>query len=202
MPFSRPTQYPDWCLTGTRTNPGGPATNVGWQPDQAPPPEWHNYLFGYLGDWIRWLDQEQQLNGAQFNYDATVGSGGTYSDLNALSAAIVGGATIHSALVISNITFSSTQVIASGVSDLKIEFKKGTVMAKGLSTTPGISVAGQRIDIVGGRFSSFSGGSDVALQFESTSKNCRAINNNFAACTTAINDLGANNQLTGTIEEV
>jgi hypothetical protein len=131
-----------------------------------------------------------------------VGSGGTYADINALVAAITGGAVINSVLVISNITVSSTQVIGSGISDLAIYFKKGTVIAKGGSTTPGISVQGNRIDLIGGRFSTFNGGSDRAIQLESNSKNCRVLNCNFVACTTAINDLGANNAEIGTIEEV
>ena len=202
MPFSRPSQYPDWALTGTRTYPGAPDTNSGWQPNERPPSDWMNFLQGLTGDWIRWLDQEQQLNGAQLAYDATVGSGGTYADINALVAAITGGAVIHSALVISNITVSTTQVIPNTISDLTIWFKKGTVIAKGAATTPGISVAGNRIDLMGPRMSTFNGGSDVAIQLESTSKNCRVHNGNFVSCTTAVNDLGANNSLQGNIEEI
>lgn len=199
---TRPSQYPDFCLTGSRTAPSVPLTNTGYVADQIPLPTDHNYLFGVTGDWIRWLDQQEQLSALQFQYDATVGNGGTYADINALVAAITGGAPIREALVISNLTFSTTQVITSGIADLRLTFKKGTVMAKGASTTPGISVQGQRIDIVGARMSSFSGGSDVALQFESASKNCRALNNNFLACNTGVNDLGSNNEESGTIEEV
>ncbi len=102
--------------------------------------------------------------------------------------------------MISNITVSATQVIS--VSDLSITFKKGTTIAKGASTTPGISISGNRVDLFGPRMSTFSGGSDVAIQLESGSKNSRVHNGNFVACTTAINDLGANNSELGTIEEI
>lgn len=202
MPYPRPSVYPDFCLTGTRTAPGGGETNSGYSPNQRPPSEEHNFLFGTTGDWVRYFDQQVQAFVIQQGFDATVGSGGTYADLNALSAAIVGGAVIHSVLVISNITVSSTQVIASTVSDLAIYFKKGTVIAKGASTTPGISIAGQRIDLFGARMSSFSGVSDVAIQLETTAKNCRIQECNFVSCTTTVNDLGNNNNLANNIEEV
>lgn len=201
---TRPSQYPDFCLTGTRTAPSAPLTNTGYVPDQEPLPGDHNYLFGTTGDWIRWLDQQTQLAGLQQAYDATVGSGGTYADINALVTAITGGAIIHDVLVISNITVSSTQVIPNTISDLRLWFKKGCTIAKGAGTTPGISIVGNRIELRGGRFSSFSGGSDVAVQLEAASKNCRIVDNDFVTCTTAVKDDlgGQNNQVTGTIEEV
>jgi hypothetical protein len=57
MSYTRPTYYPDFCLTGTRTPPPNGEVQTGYQPDQIPPCEEHNYLFGTAGDWIRWLDQ-------------------------------------------------------------------------------------------------------------------------------------------------
>lgn len=201
---SRPTERPAWTQgnPGVQDEPTSPEKFGGFAPNQRPSPQWVNWILGNISDWIDWLDQVTQLAIVQFKYDATVGSGGTYADINALVAAITGGANIHSVLVISNITFSVTQVITSGITDLLIEFKKGTVMAKGGSTTPGISVAGQRIDLLGARMSTFNGGSDVAIQLESTCKNSRVLNCNFLSCTTAVNDLGANNEELGSIEEV
>lgn len=198
----RPSQYPDFCLLGIRTAPSVPLTNTGYVPDQPPLPTDHNYLFGLTGDWVRWLDQQEQLSSQQVFFDATVGSGGTYADINALVTAITGGAPIKNVLVISNITVSSTQVIPNTISDLRIWFKKGVTIAKGAATTPGIAISGNRIELRCGRFSSFSGGSDVAVQLEALSKNCRVVDNDFVTCTTAVADAGSNNQITGTIEEV
>lgn len=201
-PYVRPSQYPDFCLAGIRTAPSTPLTNTGYVGDQQPLPTDHNYLFGLNGDWVRYFDQQVQLANAQLQIDATVGSGGAYADINALVAAIVGGAPIKTALVISNITFSATQVIPNTIVGLNIYFKQGTTMAKGASTTPGISVAGQNINLYGARMSSFNGGSDVAIQLEATCKNSRVNGCNFLDCTTDINDLGTNNSLTDNIEEV
>lgn len=202
MSYSRPSVYPDWALAGTRTNPGDPAINTGYAPNFRPPAEWHNWQFGYAGDWIRWLDQQQQLNAAQFAYDATVGTGGTYADINALIAAITGGANIHKVLVTTVQTLTATQVITSAITDLWFDFQPAAFYSKGLTTTPGISIQGQRITINGGRFTSFNGISDVAIQLESGSKNCRIINANFANNTTDINDLGINNVIANIINEV
>jgi len=202
MPYSRPSVYPDWALTGTRTNPGTPAINTGYTPDFIPPAEWHNWQFGYLGDWVRWLDQQQQINASQFEYDAIVGTNGTYATINAMIAAITGGAQIHKVLVTTPQTLTSTQIITSGIVDLWLTFRPDAVYTKGLTTTPGLSIQGQRITIEGGRWTSFNGGSDVAIQLEAASKNCRIINTNFAGNTTDINDLGTNNVIANIIQEV
>lgn len=200
---TRPSTYPDWALTGTRSNPGGSAINTGYTPDFIPPASWHNWQFGFLGDWVRWLDYVTQLNLAQFEFDAVVGTNGSYPDINSLMTAIIGGATgLNKILVTTAQTLAATQVIPSTITDMEFVFKPSTVYSKGLTTTPGLSIAGQRITIRGGRWTSFNGGSDVAIQFEAASKNCRAVDINFAGNTTAINDLGANNNLANNIEEV
>lgn len=203
MPVTRPTTYPDWCLTGTRTAPSGSEINTGYQPDQIPPCEEHNWLWGFLGDWIRWLDQQEQLDEAQFEYDAIVGTNGTYPDINALDAAIVGGAIHHKVLVTTPQTLATPQVISAGVTDLWLTFLPQAIYTKTISVTIGLVVHGQRITIDGGRWAGFSGISEEAIRFESDSKNCRATGINFAVdCTTGLNDLGTNNAIYGNIDEV
>jgi hypothetical protein len=202
MAYTRPTNYPDFALTGTRTSPSGSEINTGYQPDQIPPAEEHNWLFGTTGDWIRWLDQVTQANTAQLAYDATVGNAGTYPDINSLVAAITGGAVINRVLVTSIQTLAATQVITAGIADLEIMFKPGSFYSKGGAVTPGLVIHGQRITIRGGRWMNFSGVSDKAIQLASDSKNCRICDINFFQCTTAIEDLGTNNTIYGNTEEV
>lgn len=201
---SRPTEKPEWTQgnPGVQDEPTGSEKFGGFAPNERPPAQWVNWILANLSDWVDWLDQQEQLASEQVFFDATVGSGGTYADINALVAAIVLGADIKNVLVISNITVSATQVIPNTIADLRIWFKKGCTIAKGAATTPGIAISGNRVEIRNGRFSSFSGGSDVAIQMEAASKNCRIVDNDFVTCTTAVANAGSNNQIAGTIEEV
>ena len=196
---SRPGTYPRWALTGTRTNPGNSAINTGWLPDQIPPAEWHNWLFGFLGDWIDWLDYITQANLAIQEYDAVVGVSGTHATINALMADI-NIANIHRVLVTSPQTLTSTQVINK--SDILLDFKESAVYSKGASLAKGISITANRVRIRGGRFTDWAAGGNVAIQIESGVKNCfitecLAVNNN-----TFINDLGSNNLVVNNIEEI
>jgi hypothetical protein len=202
MPYSRPSNYPDFCTTGTRDAPTSGEILSGYLPNQIPPCEEHNYLFGTTGDWVRWLDQQEQLNSSQLAFDATVGTGGTYPDINSLVAAITGGAQINRVLVTTLQTLAATQLITSGITDLELVFKPQAFYSKGGAVTPGLSIAGQRITIRGGRWMNFSGGSDVAIAVQSTARNCRIADVNFFTCTKAINDAGVNTVIEGTIEEV
>lgn len=203
MSVTRPTTYPDWCTTGTRTSPSGSEIMTGYKPDQIPPCEEHNWLWGFLGDWIRWLDQQEQLDGAQNEYDATVGTGGTYADINALIAAITGGAVHHKVLVTTPQTLASAQVITSAITDLWLVFLPQAVYTPTSGVATGMIVHGQRITVEGGRWAGFSGGGDQAIRFESDSKNCRATGINFASdCTTGLNDIGTNNISYGIMDEV
>jgi hypothetical protein len=201
-PYTRPTTYPDFCLAGTRTSPSGSEINTGYQPDQIPPCEEHNWLVGTTGDWVRWLDQQQQANAASLEFDAVVGTNGNYPDINTLCAAITGGAVINKVLVTTLQTLAATQIIPSTITDLELVFKPSAFYSKGGSVTPGLQIAGQRITIRGGRWMNFSGGSDVAIQLTSASKNCRISDINFYLCTTAVQDLGNNNTIEGICEEV
>ncbi len=202
MPFTRPSVYPDWATSGTRTNPGSPAIAQGYVPDFVPPAEWHNWQFGYAGDWIRWLDQQVQQNYANVEFDAIVGTGGTYPDINSMIAAIQAGTVITKVLVSTLQTLAVTQVIPAGIADLELVFKPQAFYSKGISSTPGLQIDGQRITVRGGRWLSFSGVSDVAILLSATSRNCRIKDINFNSCTTAISDLGTGNELSGNIEEV
>lgn len=202
MPFSRPTFYPDFCTTGTRTQPSGGETLSGYLPNEIPPCEEHNYLFGTTGDWIRWLDQQEQLSFSNQEFDAVIGTSGNYPDINTMIAAITGGAIINKVLVATLQTLAATQVITSGILDLELVFKPNAFYSKGGAVTPGLSILGQRITVRGGRWMNFNGGSDVAISLGGSARNCRIADVNFFNCTTAVADGGVNTTLLGNIEEV
>jgi hypothetical protein len=60
---AKPTLYPDWATTGTRTAPSGAAQLSGWTPGQTAPAQIQNWLQGIGGDWLRWLDQQEGISG-------------------------------------------------------------------------------------------------------------------------------------------
>lgn len=202
MPVTRPSAIPFWAVTGTRLNPGTPATNVGWQPDEVPPCEWMNYLQGLCGDWIAWLDQEQQMNASQLEFDATIGTNGTYPDINSLMTAMAGGFVANKVLVTTLQTLATSQIIPNTIADLEFVFKPNAFYSKGLGVTPGLICHGQRITFRGGRWMNFNNAGDKAIQLAADSKNCRIADINFFNCDTAVDDLGQNNVIEGIIEEV
>lgn len=198
MPYSRPTDYLDWG--GTKVEPTGGEKSAGFAPDFRPPAEWHNWMFGNVDDWVKYLDQQVQtvlIPNSDFQW--LVGPGGTHASINALiaDAAVLPGDKI---LVKGAATLTATQVVSKD--DLEFVFHPSAIYSKGLSTTPGLSVTANRITIRGGRWTSFSGGSDVAIQLESGSKNCILSEIRFASCNDTINDLGSNNTSFGNLEEI
>lgn len=192
--------YPDWATdTSQRVEPTSPQKVSGFAPNFRPPAQWHNYLFGILSDWIRWLDLITQLNNSQNEFDAVVGTNGTHATINILMAD-PNISNITKVLVTTPQTLTATQVINK--SDIEFVFKPSAVYSKGLTTTPGISIQAQRVKIMGGRFTSFNGVSDVAIQIETTRKNNWITNGSFVNNTTDINDLGSNNVLANNIVEL
>lgn len=203
MPFSRPTEYPQWTVgnPGVQVEPTTGQKFGGFVPNQRPPSTWVNWLLGNISEWINWLDQQTQLNNSQLEYDAVIGTNGTHATINALMADTnyptgVG----FRVLITTPQTLTSTQVINK--TDFEFDFKSSAIYSKGLSTTPGISVQAQRTKILGGRFTSFSGGSDVAVQIETGIKNCWVMNNAYLNNTTNVNDLGSNNVVANIISEL
>lgn len=199
---TRPTNTPAWTQgnTAQQTEPTNSEKFSGYSSNQRPSPKKLNWLLGNVSDWIDWFDYKIQAGIAALQgYDWVVGVGGTHATINALIADsnVVDG---NSILVTSPQTLTTTQVITK--SGLDFYFKPSAVYSKGLSTTPGISIQGQRIRIMGGRFTSFNGGSDKAIQIESGFKNNWVMNASFVGNTTDISDLGSNNVLANNISEL
>jgi hypothetical protein len=203
MSFSRPTEYPQWTVgnPGVQVEPTSGQKFGGFVPNQRPPSTWVNWLLGNISDWINWLDQQTQLNNSQNAYDAVIGTNGTHATINALmSDTNYPSGVGFRVLVTTPQTLTSTQVINK--TDFEFDFKSSAIYSKGLTTTPGISIQAQRTRLKGGRFTSWSGGSDVAIQIESGIKNCFVQNTSHNNNTTDVNDLGSNNVVSDNIAEL
>ena len=54
---TRPTTQPTWATTGgTRLAPSSGQQAAGFAVNTTPPARWVNWLFGYILDWVTWLD--------------------------------------------------------------------------------------------------------------------------------------------------
>lgn len=198
---AKPSSTPAWTQgnPSQQIEPTDSEKFAGYVPNQRPAPKKLNWVLGNISDWIDWLNYITGINFSQNEFDAVVGTNGSHATINALMAD-ANIANIYKVLVTTPQTLTSTQVINK--SDIEFVFKPSAVYAKGLTTTPGISITAQRVKILGGRFTSFNGGADVAIQLESGSKNNMIIQGEFADNTTAVNDLGSNNVLSNNISEV
>lgn len=150
-PYTRPTQYSDFCLTGTRTQPPSGEINTGYAANQRPPAEEHNYLFGTNGDWVRWLDQLTQQMLAQQGYDFTVGAGGQFADLNAAMASslVQPGARL---LIISSLALTVIQQITKN--NISIACLPNVAITDGGAGT-GIQISAAEVNWEGGKFAGF-----------------------------------------------
>jgi hypothetical protein len=203
MSFTRPTSYPNWTVgnPGVQDQPTSGEKFGGFVPNQRPAPTWMNWLLGNISDWINWLDQETQLNNSQQEYDAVVGTNGTHADINSLMAD-PNIAQIYRVLVTTPQTLLTTQTINK--SDIDFIFKPSAVYSKALTgSTKGLSITASRVRIYGGRWTSYNGGGDIAIEIGSGVKNCIIDGVMFSSdCTTTINDLGTNNVLGNNLQEV
>lgn len=131
-------------------------------------------------------------------FDAIVGTGGTHASINAvISDPNI--ANIKRVLVITSAALTTTQTISQD--DMEFVFKAGVVYSKS-SATKGISVNANRVTLIGGRFSGFSGGSDTAIQIESGKNNNFIQGARFNTNTADITDSGTGSLLANNIQEV
>lgn len=197
--MSRPSEKPSWAQgnPGVQVEPTAPQKFGGFAPNNRPSPQWVNWLFSNVSDWIDWLDSVTQASLIpNSDYDASVGTGGTFPDINSLMAS--GNiATIKKVLVTTPQTLTVTQVINQP--DMEFVFKPNAWYAQGLALAKGISITAPRVTIKGGRWVSWPGA--VAIQIEAGVKNCLLTQIRFNGVTTDVNDLGSNNVLSDLIDE-
>jgi hypothetical protein len=197
---TRPVAYPIWTQGNTpaRQQPTNGEQFSGFPPNFRPPSGWHNWLFGIMSDWIAWLDYITQTSLIPNTYfDASVGTNGTFPDINTLMAS--GNISqIYNVLVTTAQTLTTTQVISE--SDIEFTFKPSAQYAQGASLAKGLSITVPRVTIRGGRFISWPGA--TAIQLETGAKNCLLDNIRFNTVGTPVNDLGQNNAQSNLIVEV
>jgi len=156
-------------------------------------------MFGIIDAWIKWLDYTTQIDYANREFDAVVGTGGSHATINLLMAD-PNIANIKNVLISTTQTLTATQVIDHA--GMTFYFKPQAEYVKSGAVTPAISIQADRTTIYGGRVMAFNGVSDKGIQIESGFKNCLISGVRFNDCTTAINDLGTGNTLSDNIEEV
>lgn len=202
---TRPTIIPEWTDgAGSKIDqPDGAKTLLGWTPEEKPSPFIWNWLQHYNALWIEYLDQEVQSVQAQKGvYDAIVGIDGTHATINDVIADMDG-----VTLPVSDVrifiqdpyTATTTQVIdKEGVS---LEFHPRAAFSKGTVAT-GLQIDANRCKVLMGRFLNFQLGADIAIELTANADNCHILNNTFVNNNTSIQNDGANNTITGNIEEV
>lgn len=122
--------------------------------------------------------------GKEFSYVVGTGQSATHRTMADLVAAGISGGS--SVLITTNETVDST--IAWTVSDTRLQFAKGVTFTKGTAAS-GMTIAATGVDVAGGRWVGFSGGSDVAIGFTSAAQLCSVSHARFSNCTNEIVDL-------------
>jgi len=186
------------------TEPSGAKKLLGFTPEEKPSPFEFNWQLHFLGLWIEFLDQEIAATAALKNaYDATVGAGGDYADINAVMTAM-DGVTLPvqdvRILVKDPLTITTTQVVDKP--GVVLVFHPKALIAKGTGAL-GLQLDAERCKVDGGRFMNFSVGGDKAIELTANAKNCFIINNSFLNNDTEIDSaLGSNNIITNNITEI
>lgn len=128
-------------------------------------------------------------------FDAIVGASGTHATINDVIADS-NIANIKRVLVVDAVgALNTTQTIS--VDDIEFFFKQGATYTNGTAGT-GLSITGNRVNIIGGRFLNFT----TAISVGSTKKNNLLMNIRFNGNTTSISDSGNNTTISNPIEEV
>lgn len=197
MSYIRPSSVPNWTTgnPGVQVQPTNSQKFGGFVPNMRPPSTWFNWLLGNISDWINWLDQQTQINSDIVEYDAVVGTNGSFPDINTLMAS-ANIANIKNVLVSTPQTVTVPQVINQP--DMQFIFKPQAWYTQGLSLPTCIQITSPRVRIIGGRFISFTTG----IQVESGANNCLIQNVYFNTVTTPILDQGSNTTLSSNVEEV
>jgi len=55
--YTKPTDDPQWCTTGSRVDPGGGKRLTGWVAPELPPDTYFNFIQGVQGDFVAWLGE-------------------------------------------------------------------------------------------------------------------------------------------------
>lgn len=150
-----PASDPDWIIAnpGNGTEPTGSQKDVGYMSNQKPTFQNFNWLFYNVTLWIRYfVGAVNALNNTGVAYEASIGTGGTYADINAAMAD--GGLPAGSRLLVLNsLVLTTTQQITKV--NTQIDLRPGVVLSDGGAAT-GIRISATGVRIRGGKLSGFS----------------------------------------------
>lgn len=197
---AKPTSTPEW----TESNPNFGLVTIeptsgkkitGWTPGEKPAPEYMNWLFYNITQWIKYFDGV-----ALEAYTAVVGAGpGTTHLTLDLALADVNVPSGSRILVRDSATINA--VIQVTKNDIEIKFMPGVTYTKG-TVSNAIKVSATGFKMYGGRFSSYSAvGVDKAIIVDAPSNYAMIRDTRFAACDTEIDDANGNSSISGTITE-
>lgn len=185
--FTKPTDHIDWTDGSTPTKVVEPSVGkklLGWIAGERPAFQFMNWLFWQTDNWDKYEETVTDFL-LQSGYKATIGTGGTFADINAAmaSADILPGDRL---LVISNLALAATQIITKA--NVAIDLMPGITISKAGAGT-GIQFSAVGIRLKGGRISGFSGGGDKAILIDVGSNYFFIGEVRFGTNTTDISDL-------------
>lgn len=198
MPLpAKPTSKPDWTLSnaGVRVEPDSSYKNTGWFSNIRPPYQFMNWLFYICSAWINYFDSSIDIiSSAGLAYDFSIGTGGTYPDINSAMAdsAVVAGSRL---LILNSLSLTTTQVVNKN--NIAIDMVPGAVLTDGGAAT-GVEFSGTRCRIKGGKMSGFS---VAAIKIDVAANYARVGEMNFVSNTTDINDVSGTMTSWGIINE-
>jgi len=198
----KPTKLLDWTdgAAAKVQEPNAAKKLLGFITKEKPSPLEFNWLLHFTDLWIKYFDGEiDLLIGLQSTFDYVVGVGGTHADINALVADVA--VLPYSRVLIKDAaTLTITQTISK--EGLDFTFHPRAHYSKGATLGIGIDVTANRVKLKDGRFLNFNEAGGRGIRLSATADNCYVQDNTFVATPTEIEDLGANNTLTGNKTEV
>lgn len=205
--MARPPSKPNWLYNNPdfatkATEPTAQKKTNGWSPNERPPAEMFNWLQWNISQWIDHFDESNTGAITVRNiYNAVLGgTNSTHTDLNAVMADTTLPAQDIRILIAGPLVFTSTQVIDKDGVEI-FGTPVGTI-SKGGSTAIGIQVNNLRVKIRDCRFLNWNETGGIAIQLNSSSKNCLIVDNSFHTVSTDIQDNGTNNVIVNNILEV
>lgn len=197
--MSEPTKIPTWATeTSLLQDPGIAKQATGWA-GEIPPVQYFNWWMNLVGQWIFYFkNQLNNLSNQSLNYDAVIGTGGTYASINEAMLAVAPGAKL---LVKDSLVLTETQVIS--VDDVQLEFKPGVSITTIDGLSLGIQVTASRVKLIGGRFRNFNVlPTNKALQITAAAKNVLINNTYFFNNSVDLDDSGINTTVGIIVNEV
>lgn len=200
--MAKPASHLDWTdgVPAKAVEPSAAKKLTGWVALERPPFEFMNWLFFRQDEWNKYFETETDgLLALQSTFDVVIGVGGTHATLE---DAIADGGLGDDLSVLVKDPRTVTAPITLSKAGWKITFKARATYSQGLSTSPALILTANRIQLIGGRFTDFDGGSDIAIQVQNTAENCKIDGTYFANVDQDVDDQASNTTIVNTVTEV